>query len=181
MKLVTQDGRELEISREHHLTAWSYSAKHPRCVVVTVDGAAEKVDSVIRYYSDGQWHEIPSFYWNRDRVLEAAVGEYATGTSRHKAAQMLQDAWQSGAPEFTMPQDTFAKSAAEELEDLAEAHGLILVSINELGYTPIDTARNLRIWRETSEFERRNIIVADEYGSYETSLAKWRALQRQSA
>lgn len=113
--------------------------------------------------------------------FRATVGYYATKTGATTAAEMLNKAQHSGATELTAPQDTFAKAQWELLDDLAEEHGLTLVSINELGYTPTDTARNRRIWRTTDEFERRNIIVADEYGSYETSLAKWRTLQRESA
>lgn len=190
MKLVTQDGRTLEISPEHSLMAWEVHVKHPRCVVVTVDSNFKKVDSVIRYYADGQWHEIPNFYWSCDRILEEVVGEYATATSRHKASNMLLEAWKSGATEFIMPQDTFEKSDWEQFEDFATEHHLTLVSINELGYKPSDTARNLRIWQTTNEFERRNIIVADPTdnydpaafgGAYSTSLAKWRALQGETA
>ena len=119
-------------------------------------------------------------------MLEEVVGYFATQTSRRKAADMLNKAWKSGATEFTVPQDTFAKSAVEQFDDLCEEHGLTCVSINELGYHRWDIPRNLQIWRETDEFEKRGILVADpdgDYspeefgGAYAKSLKKWQALQ----
>lgn len=182
MKLVTQDGRTLELSREHRLFISG-------CLKCNGHGATVTVTA----FTKSKWDDIPfserhrhpgyETFPNRKVIADyGVVGEYATDTGREIAAKMLDKAWQSDATEFIMPQDTFAKSAAEQLDDLAEEHGLTLVSINELGYTPGDIPRNLHIWRTTDEFERRNIIVCDpETHSYETSLAKWRALRRESA
>ena len=182
MKLVTQDGRTLEISREYRLFISGYLKYRGHDATVTVTTFTKSKWDDIPY---SERHKYPGYETFPDcEVVEryGVVGEYATDTGRGIAAEMLDKAWKSGATKFTMPQDIFAKSAAEQLDDLAKEHGLTLVSINELGYTPVDTARNLHIWRTTDEFERRNIIVCDpETHSYETSLAKWRALQRKSA
>ena len=101
-----------------------------------------------------------------------------TQEERNKVAKMLHDAWKSRADEFVVPQDNLPKSDVELFEDFCEKHGLTCVSINELGYTPQDTARNAKIWKTTSDFERRNILVAtDNCDAYSASLKKWKALQ----
>lgn len=189
MKLVTQDGRTLKLSRDCHLMTWTIHSdpKKIKSLRITLEGEPTKVASKIRWYEDGKWHENPDFYWHHNVILDEVVGEYETETSRRKAADMLDEAWKSGASEFVMPQDTFEKSLAEQFDDFCEEHGLTLVSINELGYSPDDTARNLHIWKTTDEFERRGILVADDFGNYDdkefggayaASFKKWQALQR---
>lgn len=183
MKLTTQNGRVVEIPADAKIRFWallSVSPKGENCVEAFIDGKpalmpadAEKDLPTDPIHYRAAWHKLVDEY--------ATVGYYATKTGATQAAEMLTKARDTGATEFTVPQDTFEKSEAEKLEDFAEEHGLILVSINELGYKPEDTRRNRRIWRDTDTFERQNIIVADENGSYEASLAKWRALQRISA
>ena len=190
MKLVTQDGRTLEISPEHRLFISGYTKGNGHGATLTVTT-----------FTKSKWDDIPFSERHKHPGYEAfpkrelverygIIGEYSTNTGREKAADMLNKAWKSGASEFTVPQDTFEKSDWEQFDDFAKEHHLTLVSINELGYKPSDTARNLRIWQTTNEFERRNIIVADPTdnydpaafgGAYSTSLAKWRALQGETA
>ena len=188
MKLTTQDGRVLEISREYRLFVSGYSKGKDHSATVTVTTFTKVKRDEIPYserhkylgYNDLPYSELVEHY--------GTVGEYATNTARGKAADALQAAWDSGASEFTMPQDTGEISEAEKFNDFCKEHRLTLVTINELGYKPSDIPRNMRIWRETSDFERRNILVADSDadinafgGAYSTSLAKWQALQGQTA
>ena len=191
MKLITQDGRELELSREYHLSTCSCHLTGTPRVTITLEGEPRKVDSKCRYTDDnGQWHELPDFYWHRDKILEETVGRYKSNVRAHRAATLLNKAWKNGAVEFTVPQDSNELLTDWELfEEFCEEHKLTLVSINELGYKPSDIPRNLQIWKTTDEFERRGIIVADptgEYdinafgGAYSTSLKKWQALQKKS-
>ena len=187
MKLVTQDGRTFNFPVGAEIHFWAVLPdKGESLIEAFVSGKpalmpadAEKnlpTDPVLRRAA---WHKLVDIY--------APVGYYKTKTGATTAANTLTEATRNGATEFTVPQDTFKKSAAEHFDDFAKKHHLTLVSINELGYTPSDTARNLRIWLTSNEFERRNIIVADPTGNYDpaafggaysTSLAKWRELQR---
>lgn len=169
MKLVTQDGRELELSREYHL--------FPMCILKCEKAPARLAITTftkeIRTLSDGMTYETGGDIVERYGV----VGEFATNTGLDAARDLLQAAWENGAEEFTVPQDTFEKSDAEKFEEFCEENHLTLVTINELGYQEGDVATNLRIWRTTDEFERRGILVADPTGEYATSLKKWQALQ----
>lgn len=172
LKLVTQDGRTLQISRDLHLLA---GAGH-RYTMNGYTGSEVKAATFtkkIRTLSNGRTYDTG------DELVEryGVIGTYSTKTGAENAADALNAAWKNGATKFTMPQDTGEKSDAEKLDDFAEANNLTLCSINEVGYKPADIAQNLQIWRTTDEFERRNIIIADEFGNYETSLAKWRAIQ----
>ena len=156
MTLTTQDGRKIDISREYSpfISGYAKNDKHPATVTLTLFAKSKIVER------------------------RGIIGTYMTDTERDKAADMLQVAWQSGATEFTMPQDTGEKSATEVFDDFCEKHGLTLCRINEVGYSKADTARNLRIWQTTDEFEKRNIIICDENGDYSKSFAKWKALRR---
>lgn len=177
MKLTTQDGRTIELSREYQLSTWT-SNKELR---VTLESAGERVACVNSYLSDGKWHEVPGFYWKRDKILDAVVGTYATSTSCHKASEALRAAWESGADEFTIPQDAFTKTEYEQVEDFAEEHGLTMLLLGEPGYTQKERAKCARLALETDYWERRNCLVSDGHGSYKASLAKWKALNPEAA
>lgn len=187
MIITTQDGRKLNINRNHRLSTWT--SRDEKDLIIHVETEPVKVPcKPIRYFSGGAWHESTAeyFYWHSEIVLKDVVGRYKTKTSRDKADAMLNEAIKVGAPVFTVPQDAFAKTAEEQFEDFCEEHNLTLVSINELGYTPEDEVHNRRIWATTSDFEQRNILVADPTGNYDvaafggaysTSFNKWLALQ----
>ena len=172
MKLTTQDGWTIELSREYQLFTWASNKE----LHVTLESAGERVASVIRYRHDGKEQEIPNFYWKRDKILDAVVGTYATSTSCRKASEALRAAWKSGADEFTIPQDAFTKTEYEQVEDFAEEHGLMMLTLGEPGYTQKERAKCARLARETDYWEKHNYLVSDEYGSYKASLAKWKAL-----
>ena len=178
MTLITQDGRTIDISREYSpfISGHSKNDKHPATVTLTLF-TKSKWDNVP--YSERRKYPDYETFPERKIIAEfGVIGTYMTDTGRDKAADMLRAAWQSGATEFTMPQDTFEKSATEVFDDFCEKHGLTLCRINEVGYSKADTARNLRIWQTTDEFEKRNIIICDENGDYSKSFAKWKALRR---
>lgn len=177
MTITAQDGRKINLSREHRLHIGGYCKNSQHGAVVTAT-----------LFTKSKWDDVPYSERHKYRDYEPfparkivadfdVIGTYTTNTGREKAADMLQKAWQSGATEFIMPQDNGEKSGIEIMEDFAEANNLTLCSINEVGYRPSDVARNLHIWRTTNEFERRNIIICDRYGDYSKSLAKWKALQ----
>ena len=181
MKLVTQEGRELELSREYHL--------FPMCILKCEKAPARLAITTftkeIRTLSSGMTYETGGDIVERYGV----VGEFVTNTGLDAARDLLQAVWENGAEEFTVPQDTFEKSDDEKFNDFCEENHLTLVTINELGYKPSDIPKNLQIWKTTDEFEQRGILVADptgEYdinafgGAYSTSLKKWQALQKKS-
>lgn len=188
MKLKTQDGRTLELNRNFRLNIWTGHtvSDGENALSITLETEPVKVASKVRYTTDsGELREQETFYQRRGTVLDTVVGYFDTDTSRNKVAEMLDDAWKNGADEFVVPQDNLAKSDDELFEDFCEKHGLTCVSINELGYTPQDTARNEKTWKTTSDFEHRNILVAadnfdinDFGGAYSTSLKKWQALHK---
>lgn len=183
MIITTQDGRKLNINRNHRLSTWANLNDRQNVLIIKVETEAVKVP-----YKTTQG--AASFYWHRETVLKDVVGEYKTKTSRDKASELLNAAWETGAPVFTVPQDAFAKTAWEQFEDFCEEHNLTLMAIDELGYTDEDEMRNRRTWQTTSDFERRNILVADPTGKYDidafggaysTSFKKWLALQNKKA
>lgn len=172
MKLVTQDGRTLDLDRKYHLHIQSSTqgvGKKKKCKLAVATFTKE-----IGTFSDGTTYE----YGGEIVACYGTIGEYASNTGTDKARASLEAAWGNGATEFTVPQDIFAKSDAEQFFDMCEEYGLTTVAVNELGYKPTDVARILKIWRETDVFERRGILVCDpETHSYAKSLAKWKALQ----
>lgn len=178
MTITTQDGRTVEFPADAKIHFWAVlpiSAKGANRVDAFIDGkpALMPADAEKDLPTDPIHYRAA---WGKLIDKFATVGYYATKTGATTAAKMLTKARDNGATEFTVPQDTFEKSEAEALEDFAAANHLTLCAINELDYTPQARARNLHIWRTTDEFERRNIIICDEYGSYAQSLAKWRKL-----
>lgn len=175
MKLVTQDGRKLELSRKLDLFVSGYLKGNDHNATVTVTMFTRPILREGRIFPD---KEVVERY--------GTVAEYSTNTGRENAAKALKKAWEDGATEFIMPQDTGEKTLLERFEDFCDAHGLRLVSMNELGYSPRDIARNGYLWKTTDEFERRGILVAgeefDNYaGYYIESLRKWQSLQAREA
>lgn len=173
MKLVTQDGRKLELSHELDLFVSGFLKGNGHGATVTVTMFTKPILRKGHNFPD---HELVVDY--------DTVAEYSTNTGRQNAAKALEKAWKNGAIEFVMPQDTGEKTLFEQFEDFCDAHGLRLVSMNELGYSNRDTARNWRLWKTTDEFERRGILVAgeefDNYaGHYIESFKKWQALHAQ--
>lgn len=182
MTIITQDGRKLQISRNFHLHICGSAHVAGRLVGKKYKLSVTTFTKVIKHFSDGTAYETGDDIAERYGV----VGEFDTATCFHKAFDALHAAWKNGAPEFVVPIDTGEIDAVEAFDNFCEEHDLTLVSINELGYNKLDTARNARIWRNSSEFERRNILVADidgNYspndfgGAYSTSLKKWQELQ----
>lgn len=177
LKLITQDGRTLNLSRDYHLHIWAIHSDPQKAdkVTITLEGDAKLVER--RGSVDGKEFTFQS--WEHDVKFDAVIGTYPTEVRREKVAQMLRVAWQSDTTQFTMPQNfELVLTEHEAFDDFCEQNHLTQCAINELGYTPQDTARNLHIWRTTNEFERRNILICDEYGDYSMSLAKWQALQQ---
>lgn len=177
LTLVTQDGRKLELDRKYKLMTWERVQGNKKLLVVQLEGEPSQVASTIRYMLDGEWHETPSFYWKHDVKLDEIVGEYKTTTSREKAGKALRTAWESGATTFTVPDDNFAKSASELVEDFCEEHHLTMLILGEPGYTPSEKAWAERMALTTDYWERRGCLVSDENGSYRKSLLKWFAIQ----
>lgn len=184
MTLTTQDGRTLEISREYRLNVWTTLGDPQKAndVSITVEGEAKQVERRGRHNLFGKWEEFTYQGWEHDVKMRETVGKYPTEVRRNKVANMLRAAWEAGVAEFAMPQNSdIVLTENEQFADFCEEHGLMVVSINELGYKPSDVGKNLRIWQETDEFERRGILVCDpETHGFEKSLAKWQALQRKS-
>ena len=177
-KIITQDGRTIKIKRNpdvHEMfMAWTIhnTKRYPElknAVTVTFDTNPR--------YVGGENNS----YWTFDRTINEVVGYFESESSRQKVSEMLNKAWKNGDKQFTVPQDNLPKSDAEKFHDFCEKNHLTCVAINELGYSEGDIPRNLRIWQTTDHFEQQNILVADEFGSYETSLNKWQALQGRSA
>lgn len=177
-RIITQDGRTLEIKRNpavHEiLSAWTDHnlKRYPELE----DALTVTFETNPRYVETEH-----NSYWHFDKVLNEVVGYFKSDSSRQKASDMLRAAWNRGDSQFVVPQDNLPKSDAERFEDFAAENNLICVSINELGYKQSDIPRNLRIWRTSDHFERQNILVADEDGSYETSLKKWKKLHKEVA
>ena len=182
MTITTQDGRKLQISRNFHLHISGSIHAAGRLDGKKCKLTATTFTKVINHFSDGTTYESGNDIVERYGV----IGEFDTATCFYKALDALHAAWKNGATEFVVPIDTGEVNAVEAFENFCAEHDLTLVSINELGYNKLDTARNLRIWKSSSEFERRNILVADIDGNYNpndfggvysTSLKKWQALQ----
>lgn len=158
MTLTTQDGRTIDISREYSpfISGYAKNDKHPATVTLTL--------------------------FTKSKIVERCgiIGTYMTDTGRDKAADMLRAAWQSGATEFTMPQDTFEKSATEVFDDFCEKHGLTLATADEtaIGLKGCALGEARRLAHETDYWERHNVLIADENGDYSKSFAKWKALRR---
>lgn len=188
-RIITQDGRTLEVKRNpdvhERFTAWTShnTNRYPElenAVKVTLDTNPRKVPCKIKYSANGKEREIDSTYWAYDKVLDEVVGYFDTETSRDKIAQAIEAAWKRGDSQFVVPQDSFPKTDAERFNDFCEKNHLLCVSINELGYKQSDIPRNRLIWQTSDEFERKNILVADSDGSYETSLNKWKNLHKEA-
>jgi len=177
MTLITQDGRTLEMRHAENL--------RNECV------------ASVEFWHGGDWRtgkaysviSVAEFELTADGKTKAVIYRQDVGifknSEAHKVSAAIWQAFNSGMECFIVPNhdDETAKVCAEheETERLIKEHGLIVASIHELGYSKEDTARNLHIWQTTDEFERRNILIVDENGSYEKSLAKWKALQRKIA
>jgi len=158
MTLITQDGRKIKLHRWDRpffgAPRINYHYNEIYCTLL------DEAGKPIKYHG--------------------TIGRYFDAKKSEELVTALRTAWNNDEAEFTLPQDTDT-NPIEALEDFAEKHGLTLCRINEVGYSKADTARNLHIWQTTDEFERRNILIVDENGSYEKSLAKWKALQRKIA
>lgn len=171
MKLVTQDGRTIELSREYDLFV---------CVSLKTPEDKAKV-SVTTFTKPVMCND--SCFPDRTLVERyGIVGEYSTDTGSCKARDAIKEAWANGAEEFVMPEDTHEKSLAEQFDDLCKEHNLMTVTINELGYSSEDYSKNWYLAKNTDEFERRGILVAgEEYdafaGHYAESFRKWKKIQ----
>lgn len=177
MTITTQDGRKLEIDRKYHLhisgsihESGKLNGKKCKLGVATFT-------KVIKQFSDGTTYETGGNIVERYGV----IGEFDTETGFYKARDALKAAWEDGTTKFNVPIDTGEVDEAEALKNFCQKYGLTLASINELGYKPADVAKNLRIYSETDEFERRGILVCDpETHDYDKSLARWQALQQKA-
>ena len=168
MTIITQDGRKLEISHEHDILISGYAKNREHKATVTVTTFTKPIP-----------HEGFKFIHDRELVMRyGVIGEYATNTGRNHAADMLRQAWENGAEDFVMvmPPDIFEKSIHEAEEDFCEEHGLIMVGLDELGYTEREKRHGAHLAQTSDYWERRNIIVSDGQGDYSASLAKWKAL-----
>lgn len=155
MTLITQDGRKIKLHRwDRPFFGAPRINRHYNEIYCTLLDEAGKP---IKYYSN--------------------IGRYFDADKAEALVTALEAAWNNDEAEFTLPQDTDT-DPLEVLNDFCKKHGLTLCRINEVGYSNADTARNLRIWQTTDEFEKRNIIICDENGSYEKSLAKWKAWRK---
>lgn len=174
MTLTTQAGRVLEISRKYRLGVWTSTAGY---VTITVEEEPRRVPTgkPDAHYHDelGNLHVQTSYRWQHVIISKAVIGEYKTTVRREKAAELLRAAWKKGAAQFVMPAEV-ELTPNEQFEEYCEEHGLILASVSELGYKPSDEFRNRQLVATTDTFERRNILVADEFGNYDKSLAKWK-------
>lgn len=172
MIIITQDGRTLDISREYHLHISGYSKSREHKATITVTTFTKE----IREFSDGTTYETGDEVITRYGV----IGEYATDTGRNQVANALAQAWSGSAEEFLMPQDNFKKSAFEEAEDFCQEHNLIMAGLDELGYTFYEKAVGRDLALTSDYWEKRGVIVSDDYGDYSASLAKWKSLNAQS-
>lgn len=183
MTITTQDGRRLTIDRNVHLhisgsvhAAGKLEGKKCKITLTTFT-------KIIKHFSDGSTYETGGELLERLGV----VGEFNTTTCLSNALYALQHAWNDGANYFIMPLDANETDSAEAFDNFCDEHHLTCVSINELGYSPQDTARNIHLWHTTNDFECRNILIADSNadrndfgGVYSTSFKKWQALQERS-
>lgn len=175
--IITQDGRTLEIKRNPDVhecfMAWTIhnTQRYPE-----LENALTVTFETNPRYVEGEHNS----YWVFDKVLNEVVGYFDTESSRHNVSEMLLAAWKRGDSQFVVPQDNLPKTDAERFQDFCEKHNLTLASVNELGYRQSDIPRNLRLWKTSDHFERQNILVADENGSYETSLNKWLNLHKEA-
>lgn len=181
MKLTTQDGRTIELSREYQLSISGY-----------LKNGSHKSQVTVKTFTKSKWDDVPFSERHLHRGYETfpkhelvedygIVGEYSTDTGRAQVVKALDEAWKNGASEFTMPQDTFTKSEYEQVSDFAEEHGLTMLLLGEPGYTQKERAKCARLAQETDYWERRNCLVSDGHGSYKASLAKWKALNPEAA
>lgn len=180
MKLTTQDGRTIELSRDYHLFIGGY-----------LKGNGHKANIKVATFTKSKWedvpwsehHKYPDYKAFDSEIVQSygVVGEYATNTGRKLAAEALDKAFKSGVDEFAMPQDTFTASEHEQLEDFCEKHGLTMLCEGEPGYNPKERAECKRLARETDYWERNGCLVSDGHGDYSKSLAKWKALNPDNA
>lgn len=182
MTIITQDGRRLDISRKYHLHICATIHEASKLIGKKCKLDVTTFNKVICHFKDGSAYETGDGVVHRYGI----IGEFDTYTCQDNTQKALRKAWERGDEFFIVPQDTGEKSLAERFDDFCHEHGLTCVSINELGYNHLDIARNANIWRNSGDFERRNILVADPDGDYDPntfggvyakSLAKWRALQ----
>ena len=126
MTLITQDGRKLELSRKYRLfiSGYAKNKEHGATVTLTLF-TKSKWDDV----PFSERHNYPDYEAFPDREIIARfgiVGEYSTDTGRTNAVEALDTAWNNGAKEFAMPQDTFEKSEAERFRDFCDEHGILV-------------------------------------------------------
>lgn len=164
MKLTTQDGRTIELDRNEDIVFDGRNKWGNKPARVQVRAYEEFTIPGKTYIG----HHVVKDY--------GFVATYSTDTCMQKAVAALREAWKSGATEFTMPADTCEKTAWEAWDDFCRENHLTACAINEVGYSRDDEIRNRHIWETTDYFERQGIIICDDYGSYERSLAKWRAI-----
>lgn len=180
MTLITQDGRTIDISREYSpfISGYAKNDKHPATVTLTLF-TKSKWDNV-PYSERRKYPDYEAFPERKIIAKFGVIGTYMTDTGRDKAADMFLAAWQRGATEFTMPQDTFAQSATEVFDDFCEKHGLTLATADEtaIGLKGCALGEARRLAHETDYWERHNVLIADENGDYSKSFAKWKALRR---
>lgn len=158
--IITQDGRTICIDRKFTLFVSGYFKSSNQPAAVTVSTFDKATSDIVERFS--------------------VVAGYSTDTEFINASKALRRAWNNGEKSFTMPADFATRDRDEAFADFCAEHNLICVSVSELGYKPGDIPSNLHIWRTSDHFERQNILVADEDGSYETSLKKWKNLHKEA-
>lgn len=176
MTIWTQDGRKLEVSREYKLLVSGYSKSRDAKATIKITTLTKSKWDDIPYSARRKYSDYEAFP-DREVVMRyGVIGEYATNTGRNMVAEALEQAWNYGAEEFLMPPDNFAKSAFEKIEDFCEEHNLIMAGLDELGYSAGQKAKGRELALTSDYWEKRGVIVSDDYGDYSASLAKWKAI-----
>lgn len=176
MTIITQDGRRLEVSGEYDLLISGYSKSREHKATIKIATFTKSKWDDIPY---SERHKYPDYeaFPERELVMRyGVIGEYATDTGRRQVADALWQAWKYGAEEFIMPPDYYGKSAFEEIEDFCQEHKLIMAGLDELGYTAGQKAIGRELALTSDYWEKRGVIVSDDYGDYSASLANWQAI-----
>lgn len=177
MTITTQDGRKLTINPANKIECSAAVLFHDETIDAPDDAYSYLLLRELVKDNAGETIAVN---------LHERIGNFKNERA-HKVAGAFYAALNAGATEFTVPQQSDAESqvigAYEAMMNFIEEGGRFTQATPEetaIGLHGYERAKAIRLAKETDYWERRNVLIFDDYGNLLTSFKKWLALQERT-